>query len=39
LRISTTMPAYNVLEFESEQHCTLAQLKLSGSSRYTLVRL
>ena len=39
LRISTTMPAYNVLEFESEQHCTLAQLKLSGSSRYALVRL
>lgn len=39
LRISTTMPAYNILEFESAQHCTLAQLKLSGSSRYTLVRL
>ena len=39
LRISTTQPAYNVLEFESERHCTLAQLKLSDSSRYTLVRL
>lgn len=39
LRISTTQPAYNILEFESERHCTLAQLKLSDSSRYTLVRL
>ena len=39
LGISTTQPAYNILEFESAAHCTLAQLKLCDSSRYTLVRL
>lgn len=39
LRIHTTQPAYNILEFESEQHCVLAQLKLSDSSRYTVTRL
>ena len=36
LRISTTQPAYNVLEFESAQHCMLAQLKLCSSSRFTV---
>lgn len=36
--IETTMPAYNILEFESDQHCTFAQLKLSANSRYTVNR-
>jgi hypothetical protein len=35
-RISTSMPAYNVLEFESESDCSFAYLKLSGNSRYTI---
>ena len=39
LHIECTQPEYDCLEFESEAHCVLAQLKLSGSSRYTLVRL
>lgn len=39
LRIESTQPTYNVLEFESAAHCTLAQLKLSGNSRYTVTRL
>ena len=39
LGISTSQPAYNILEFESAAHCTLAQLKLAGNSRYTVTRL
>ena len=35
-RISSTMPAYNIIEFESESDCSFAYLKLSGSSRYTI---
>ena len=35
-RIHCTMPAYNVIEFESESACSFAYLKLSGNSRYTL---
>lgn len=35
-RISSTMPAYNVIEFESERECSFAYLKLSGSSRYSI---
>lgn len=39
LRISCTQPEYDCLEFESEAHCVLAQLKLSNSSRYMIHRL
>ena len=35
-RIATTMPAYNVIEFESERACQFAYLKLCGSSRYSI---
>lgn len=35
-RISTTMPSYNVLEFESASDCSFAYLKLSGNSRYSI---
>jgi len=35
-RISTSMPAYNVIEFESERECQFAYLKLSGNARYTI---
>jgi hypothetical protein len=37
-RIECTQPEYDCLEFESEAHCVLAQLKLSNSSRYTVSR-
>ena len=35
-RIATSMPAYNIIEFESERECSFAYLKLSGNSRYTI---
>jgi len=35
-RIATTMPAYNIIQFESTEACAFAYLKLSGNSRYTL---
>ena len=35
-RISTTMPSYNVLEFESASDCSFAYLKLSGNARYSI---
>jgi len=38
-KITCTQPTADRLEFESEQHCMLAQLKLSDSSRYTIKRL
>ena len=38
-KIECTQPRADRLEFDSEQHCTLAQLKLSDSSRYTIKRL
>ena len=31
--------SYDRLEFESDRDCTLAQLILSGNSRYTVARL
>ena len=36
LRIECTQPEYNQLEFESDAHCMLAQLKLCSSSRFTV---
>mgnify|MGYP001176431798 CR=1 FL=1 len=38
-KIEASHSAYNILEFESAAHCTLAQLKLAGNSRYTVTRL
>lgn len=38
-RIECTQPSHNRLEFESDRDCTLAQLILSGNSRYTVARL
>ena len=39
LRIECTQPEYDQLEFESAAHCVLAQLMLSGNSRYTVTVL
>ena len=36
LRIESTQPEYDILEFESARHCMLAQLTLCGNSRYTI---
>ena len=38
-KIECTQPCADRLEFESDSHCTLAQLALSNDSRYTLLRL
>jgi hypothetical protein len=38
-KIESAQPEYNVLEFTSAAHCTLAQLVLSGDSRYTVRRM
>ena len=35
-RIECTQPCADRLEFESEAHCTLAQLALCSDSRYSL---
>jgi len=37
--IESYQPSYNLLEFESDQLCTFAQLILSGNSRYTVTRI
>ena len=37
-RIECTQPSYDRLEFESDRDCTIAQLILSGNSRYTVAR-
>jgi len=36
LRIESTQPEYDQLEFESDKDCMLAQLVLCGNSRYTI---
>ena len=38
-RIECTQPSHDVLEFESDRDCTIAQLILSGNSRYTVARM
>lgn len=37
--LESYQPSYDRLEFESDRDCTLAQLILSGNSRYTVARL
>ncbi len=38
-RIECTQPQANQLVFESDTHCTFAQLALCSDTRYTLTRL
>ena len=37
-RIECTQPSHDRLEFTSDRDCTIAQLILSGNSRYTVAR-
>ena len=37
--VESYQSSYDRLEFESDRDCTLAQLILSGNSRYTVARL
>jgi len=37
-KIECTQPSHDRLEFESDRDCTIAQLILSGNSRYTVAR-
>ena len=37
--LESTQPKHNILEFDSDAHCMIAQLALSTDSRYTLLRL